>query len=390
MMKALVIGYHVNRDGGIESVTLDIAHALHNAGYDVELWALMDAGVREVEGFRVVGFLPSLGWARSIHARASRWVLAAALAVHRPHYDLCISAHAFLAPPLAWVRRMGWMKSKVVVWSHGIEVWGHMAGRIARHRAGIDRFVAVSEYTASHLRPHLPAGSVTVIPNAVAVERFSPLPTGDVTGGELLIVGRLSREERYKGHEQLLHALAILRSRDIAVRLTVIGDGNDRTRLQQVTRHMGLDTVVTFRGRVSRQELVEAYRRCFAFVMPSFVARSANELWKGEGFGLVYIEAAACGRPVIASSEGGAAETIVDGETGLFVNPHDPADIADKIQALLANETKADEMGERGRALVEDRFSFEVFGKNVRNLLRGLGVACNESGVSDKPVSSLP
>ncbi len=371
-MKALILGFHIDRNGGIESVTLDIAHALRASGYDVQLWSVMDAGVRDIEGLRVVGFSPTRGLPRRVYARTYGCVLGAALVAYARDVELCVVVHAFLTAPVVRVRRLGLIKSKVLVWTHGLEVWGDMARKIARHAKSIDRVVAVSEYTASHLSPLIPKEKVRVIPNAVSVEQFAVGPESQVSRDELLIVGRLSREERYKGHEHLLRALVILHGRGIAIRLTVIGDGDDRCRLEQLTHEMGLDEYVVFRGRVSRKDLVEAYQRCLAFVMPSFVATSPSGFWKGEGFGLVYIEAAACGRPVIASAEGGAPETILDGETGFIVNPRDPEDIANKIQILWADQKTAHDMGRRGRLLVEKKFSITVFRENVQKLLHDL------------------
>lgn len=103
--------------------------------------------------------------------------------------------------------------------------------------------------------------------------------------------------------------------------------------------------------------------------MPSRVDRPERGYWSGEGFGLVYVEAAACGRPVIASTEGGAPETIVSGQTGLLVNPRSPEAVAHAIASVLADPARADEMGRQGRVLAETSFSRERFRSHLQELL---------------------
>lgn len=105
--------------------------------------------------------------------------------------------------------------------------------------------------------------------------------------------------------------------------------------------------------------------------MPTPVTNYDPEFWNGEGFGIVYIEAASCGRPVIASSEGGAPETILPGETGLLVNPRSEREIAEAIATLLKNPESNDTMGTKGRELVLERFTYETFKNNVSKMLSG-------------------
>jgi len=129
-----------------------------------------------------------------------------------------------------------------------------------------------------------------------------------------------------------------------------------------------LDHRVEFRGRIGTEELIEAYRRCAVFAMPSRVDTHPRKVWTGEGFGIVYLEAAACGRPVIASTEGGAPEAIIPGKTGFLVDPRSPEAIADALAILLADPAEADKMGRAGRVWVETNFSIEVFRERVREL----------------------
>jgi phosphatidyl-myo-inositol dimannoside synthase len=199
------------------------------------------------------------------------------------------------------------------------------------------------------------------------------VPSPDRSGvrrSEVLICGRMSTSEQYKGHETLFRSLR--RAERILGRplsISVVGDGDDRPRLERLAADLGLGNAVRFRGRVSLAELIEAYQNCGVFALPSYVEERSHGRWAGEGFGIVYIEAAACARPVIASAEGGARETIIDGETGLLVEPRSEESVAHAIADILADPVRSDAMGEAGRRLVEERFSRDRFRRDVHHLV---------------------
>lgn len=180
----------------------------------------------------------------------------------------------------------------------------------------------------------------------------------------------MDAREQYKGHDVLFKSLPIaekLLNRNLTLR--VVGTGDDLDRLQTKVRQLELNNKVVFTGRLSATELVEAYQHCGVFCMPSSVEQRVQGYWAGEGFGIVYIEAAACGRPIIASIDGGAPETILPGETGLLVDPRSPEAVARAIVHILKDPVRADEMGKRGRQMVMQKFSHEVFSRNIKELL---------------------
>jgi phosphatidylinositol alpha-1,6-mannosyltransferase len=126
---------------------------------------------------------------------------------------------------------------------------------------------------------------------------------------------------------------------------------------------------VIFTGRLPFADVVHAYGRCGVFCMPSCVETGEPGFWSGEGFGIVYIEAAACGRPVIASTDGRAPETLIPNVTGLLVNPLEPDDVADAIARIRDDQAAADEMEQRGRAFVIRTFARQVFESHIRDLV---------------------
>lgn len=179
-------------------------------------------------------------------------------------------------------------------------------------------------------RMAVPEAKITVVPPGVGEGFFQekPPPAGD-GGLRLLTVSRLSRFTRRKNVDGVLEALALLREEPI--RYTVVGDGDDRQRLEARARELGVADRVLFRGSLALPELLAVYREADLFVLAS--KASAKDV---EGFGIVYLEASASGVPVIASREGGATDAVQDGVNGLLIDRSSPAAVAAGIRAFLA------------------------------------------------------
>jgi glycosyltransferase involved in cell wall biosynthesis len=161
--------------------------------------------------------------------------------------------------------------------------------------------------------------------------------------------------EQYKGHDQLLDALRHLPD----ARLVVAGDGSDRPRLAARAADLGLARRVLFTGFVSEATLLELYRRAAVFVMPS----------RGEGFGLVYLEAMRAGKPCVAAAGSAAAEVVAAGETGLLVDPDDTAALTAALAGLLASPETARRLGEAGRRRWRSELGLDRFRARLRPLL---------------------
>jgi glycosyltransferase involved in cell wall biosynthesis len=198
--------------------------------------------------------------------------------------------------------------------------------------------------------------AVDVLPNGVDTQRFHP----GVDGSELraryakpgerivLFVGALDRAHYFKGIAILLQALSRLQDRDI--HLLVVGDGDLRSKYQQDAARWGLKEQVTFCGRVSDGELPRYYACSDLLVLPSITM--------GEAFGVVLLEAMACGKPVVASNLPGVRSVVSDGEDGLLVGAGDVGDLADKMRMLLDDAQRRCGMGQRGRSKVEATYSW--------------------------------
>jgi phosphatidylinositol alpha-1,6-mannosyltransferase len=136
-----------------------------------------------------------------------------------------------------------------------------------------------------------------------------------------------------------------------------------------LARQLGVDGQVKFHGFLPDTEVSRLYESCYAFVMPSRVTRHEDRLWGGEGFGIVYLEAAMHGLPSIACNEGGQTDIIVHGATGLLVAPR-PEDVANAIE-MLSDSSVARRMGTAARSRVKAEFNFESFAQRLWAALHG-------------------
>ena len=177
---------------------------------------------------------------------------------------------------------------------------------------------------------------VSVIPNGVDSDRYRPAVDWPKDDGYVLFVGRLVPQ---KGVGTLLEALAALRRRSSA-RLVVVGDGQLELFLQRMARNLGCSDRVDFAGWARGDELIRSYQRAQFVVMPSWY----------EPFGIVALEAMACGRPVIASATGGLMEIIEDGRNGFVVPPGDHLRLAARMLELIEHYDRRAAFGAAARA----------------------------------------
>lgn len=223
-------------------------------------------------------------------------------------------------------------------------VMGHMA-RWDHDTAGrADRYVAISHYVAGRIRRYYNRDSSVVYP-PVDTTFFTPAthPNGDQRYA--LVVSALVPYKRVD--------VAIDASRLAGVPLKIVGDGPDRERLERAAGASGRSTSVTFLGRRSDDDIRELYRNASVVLLPG-----------EEDFGIVPVEAQACGRPVVALRRGGATETVVDGETGLLVDDGSAAAFADGISRAIS--TSFDRAVIRRHA---ERFSRERFVDEISALI---------------------
>ena len=180
----------------------------------------------------------------------------------------------------------------------------------------------------------------------------------------LLTVGRL--QER-KGHDALIHGLVEIRKSIPDVLYAIAGDGEQKPKLHRIVESLGLENHVRFLGEVNDTILRQAYRECDLFVLPN---RSVGR--DMEGFGIVLLEAQACGKPVIAGNSGGTKDAIVPGETGFLINcedPKEPKELVNAICLLLSDQEECRRLGKHARSFVETSFDWGVLAQQASKVL---------------------
>jgi phosphatidylinositol alpha-1,6-mannosyltransferase len=264
---------------------------------------------------------------------------------YRP--QVIISAHIVTSPGASLIRRT--LGVPVVQYFHGKEIGvrPRLAGFSAQHA---DACVAVSRYTSRLVsdvggcedRIHLIHPGVDLPGRPVSAPRLDR-PT-------VLTIARM--EDRYKGHDVMVRAMSLVALRVPGAQWIVIGDGPLRAAIAELARSAGLDgDVIHFLGAVSDVERDDWLDRAHVFAMPS---RLPTGGFAGEGFGIVYLEANAHGCPTVAGKVAGAVDAVVDGKTGLLVDPEDYVAVGNAVVELLQNHPRREEMGVAGARRAEE------------------------------------
>jgi phosphatidylinositol alpha-1,6-mannosyltransferase len=229
----------------------------------------------------------------------------------------------------------------------------------------------VSYYTAALLRARgVPVRKVTVIPTGVEEELLSTIPgdTSVVTryvkanAKVVLTLARLA--ERYKGHDVLLRALPLIRAKVPDVQYVIAGDGAYRQFYEDLALSLNVQDTVTFTGQVSHEARIALLDRCDVFAMISRLEPNG-----GEGFGIVFLEAAARRKPSIGGNSGGIPDAIVDGVTGLLVDPTNIPAVADAVIRVLRDAELATTLGNAGHARVRDLYTWREVASDVEGVL---------------------
>jgi len=278
---------------------------------------------------------------------------------HRP--DLVIFGHISLAPLLLVPTTRD---SKTCVITYGIEVW-QPAGRVAEQALRkADSVMAISEYTRTELlkRNRLAPDKVKLFPCSLDpywnAEGFTSASLPSIP--KLLTVCRLTKDDAYKGVDSVIKSLPAVVKDCGPVSYRIVGGGDDVPRLKALADELRVSSYITFLGELSDSELREEYRNCSLFVMPS----------EKEGFGIVFLEAMAYGKPVIGGAHGGTTSVIEHGESGLLVNNLDIAGLAQSIVRALKEDGLGVRLGQAGHQRLLDDFTFRTFEANFDSYLR--------------------
>ena len=280
-----------------------------------------------------------------------------------------------LAPRL---RKAG--AERLIALTHGHEVgWAALPGaRATLRRIGdsVDTVTYLGEYTRVRLARALSpqaAARMTRLTPGVDVSEFYPGAGGQAVrerwglGGRPVVVC-VSRMVPRKGQDTLIRAWPLVLATTPDATLLLVGDGPYRSHLERMARHLGVDRSVVFTGAPSRAELPAYFDAGNVFAMPCRTRRRGLDV---EGLGMVFLEAAATGLPVVGGDSGNSADAIRDGETGYVVPGVGVADLADRLKRLLNDPGAAKAMGEKGLAWVHREWRWEIVAQRFTEILAG-------------------
>jgi len=320
--------------GGISRFNKDFLMALDKCGAVTRTLAFP----RIIRG-AVEEYLPeSLVYFRAAAAGKSQYFWQVARGLRRgPEIGLVICGHVHLLP-LAYMAAKA-KRARLALIIHGVEAWRPTRYPLANAIAPrVDAVVAVSRLSAERFAnwSSVAQERIFVLGNCVDLDRFVPVPRdqelaaryGLVGHRVIMTLGRLANRERYKGFDEVLDVLPSLVQKVPNIKYFIVGDGDDRARLKAKVKQLNMTPHVVFAGMTSEAEKVAHYGLADAYVMPS----------SGEGFGIVLLEAAACGVPVIGSLADGSREALLDGALGRLVDPRNPKMLTDTILNVLASD----------------------------------------------------
>ncbi|QHS56352.1 glycosyltransferase family 4 protein [Mucilaginibacter sp. 14171R-50] len=322
--------------GGIQKMTRTLAHSLYNIclsnGWQFKLSSLYDA-----DADLMPQYLPKQNFS-GFSNRRLRFIFAALFNAKKNH--TIILSHINLAVIGLLIKAIR-PKTKMWVIAHGIEVWRPLPFHKALLLTKCDNIICVSAFTKSQMQHwHKISAAKCVVINNV-LDPFMELPLnfdkpetllkryGLVNKGPVVFtLTRLASTEHYKGHDRVIRAIAGLKNTFPEIRYVLAGkyDNEEGVRVKQLINRLGVAEHVILPGFIKEDELAAHFLMADLFVLPS----------KKEGFGIVFIEALACGLPVICGNADGSIDAIRNGELGTAINPDNDAELEKSIAEHLA------------------------------------------------------
>ena len=277
-------------------------------------------------------------------------------------FDIVFSGHLYHTPLAAVVGR--WLKAPMWLQTHGIDAWDCPARLVRAASERSELITTVSRYTKRRLLSwaSIAPERVRVLPNTFR-PMFAPGPkdrnllarVGLANRKVILTVSRLSKSDQYKGHTLVIEALPQVLQQHPDACYVIVGDGDARPDLEAHVAARGLGASVHFLGRLSDADVLQLYRSSDVFVMPS----------NKEGFGIVFVEAAAAGLPVIGGNRDGSTDALADGAIGILITPGHTDELVRVLSDCLSSPTTPNPGAVH-------RFAFKNFAAHVDHLVRSL------------------
>lgn len=353
--------------GGIQKMTRTLAHSLYllsqDNKWDFSLWSAYDSN-----DDLMPQYLPPENF-RGFSINRINFVLQTILKARKP--DVILISHINLAIIGLIIKTIN-PKCKVFLIAHGIEVWRPLSRIKKMFLKRCNKIVCVSNFTKQQMisRHQTDPAACVVLNNAV--DPFMKLPGAFTKPGNLLkryrltgndpilfTLTRLASTEQYKGHDQVIKLIGKLKGKFPGLRYVLAGqyDHKEEIRIQKLISVHKVDEQVILPGFIDEHELTDYFLLADLFVLPS----------KKEGFGIVFIEALACGLPVICGNLDGSIDAIWNGELGKAINPDDLDELENAITRYLEKP-----LTERDRQYLQDQCLLHFNETNYRHNLKNL------------------
>lgn len=344
-MKILFLCSQINQIGGIQKYNRQFLKALAETGEDVLLVE------REPGFFAKIKFIFQFFWKAGLG---------------RP--DVIICGHIHFSP-LCYFWNL-FSHQKFIIITYGVEVWNIKSRIYLKAFQKARLIIAVSLYTKEKMLSQLncPKEKIFVLlPSSIDKEKFfikeKPRYLAErhqLLGSRVILtVSRLSKiEAGFKGYDRVIESLPEVLEKIPNLKYLVVGEGDDLPRVRELVKKLSLENYVIFTGRVREEELVDYYNLADVFVMPS----------KCEGFGIVFLEALACGIPVIAGNKDASRETLLNGRLGQLIDPDSIKEISRAIVSSLSSKIEMKNREEL-RRMVFEKYGVDKFKMKVEELL---------------------
>jgi phosphatidylinositol alpha-1,6-mannosyltransferase len=351
-------------EGGIGSVSLHLARELAALGNEVTVIApwFPDMEERDArESYRVVRYKGyRLGWLRffPMLAKSRKWIRKS---------DLVMGINISYGAVMSWMLRKPYIAFGYAYEFLKFKRMPLFSTLLRRVYNKASQVIAISHYTANELQQFgVRSNQISVIfPGAPTARVVTPKEIEDIKeelilddGPLILAVGRLIPR---KGHGALVNAFAPILEKYPDARLVCVGRGPSSADAARAAQELGIREALRLPGRLSNRKIAALYTLCDVFALPTGVDRNGQV----EGFGLVFVEAGAYGKPVVAGRSGGVVDAVVDGTTGRIVDPTDINEISVAIQYFLDRPATAKKMGDAGKLRVETELNWTVFTRKL-------------------------
>ena len=357
--------------GGIQTFSRFMVRALRDVFPESEIavFSKNDTCYPDPASDPANSFTPMGWWTPKLRTPEFAWELFRSAARERP--DFIIAGHVNFAPVAYWLQKL--FAIPYVAIGYGVEVWDISNRRIRGALRSANHLLAISEFTRRRMAStlDLDLNRIGILPCTFDPEQFYPgrkphylLKRYGITKNQpvVLTITRLAGAERYKGYDQILRGLPKVRDAFPDIRYVLGGRGRDRPRIEALIRELGVAENVTLAGYVPDYELRSHYNLCDVFAMPS----------KGEGFGIVFLEALGCGKSVLAGNKDGSVDAVLNGALGVLIDPDNINEIANALITILSRKHSNGMMSNADtlRAGVIEAYGYQRFRERVGEVLK--------------------